>query len=151
MYPIIKSTNIHFQWPQLNQGRSTIQSVFCIHLIVDLATQQEFCCIILIVRSWRTWKKKMNQKWLWPQSYTSAVVLTRVLLPFGSRLLFVGTEVGSVRAYRYPLSGKENVPQILPKLTCPHLRPSILKDMECVYAGQFIRAPISVLKKYFIV
>ncbi|CAK9865196.1 unnamed protein product [Sphagnum jensenii] len=39
------------------------------------------------------------------KSYTSAIVLTQITLPFGSRLFFAGTELGSIRAYRYPLSG----------------------------------------------
>ncbi|KAL3688584.1 hypothetical protein R1sor_014893 [Riccia sorocarpa] len=34
------------------------------------------------------------------------VLLTQIALPFGSRLLFAGTEFGAVRAYRYPLTGE---------------------------------------------
>ncbi|CAM6094904.1 unnamed protein product [Calypogeia fissa] len=39
------------------------------------------------------------------KEYFNAVLLTQISLPVGSRLLFAGTEVGSIRAYRYPLSG----------------------------------------------
>ncbi|XP_073385676.1 uncharacterized protein [Physcomitrium patens] len=41
------------------------------------------------------------------RSYTSAVALTQIKLPFASRLLFAGTDVGSVRAYKFPLSGED--------------------------------------------
>ncbi|KAG0554261.1 hypothetical protein KC19_12G077500 [Ceratodon purpureus] len=39
------------------------------------------------------------------KSYTSVVALTQVKIPFGSSLLFAGTDTGSARAYKYPLSG----------------------------------------------
>ena len=39
------------------------------------------------------------------QSYTSIVALTQIKLPYGSRLLFAGTESGSMRAYKFPVSG----------------------------------------------
>jgi len=40
------------------------------------------------------------------------MALTQLKLPCGSRLLFAGTESGSVRAYRFPLSGNYSNNQI---------------------------------------
>jgi len=57
MYHIKKSTNMHFQQPQLNQGRSNFQSDFHICFIVDLLVHHESCCVHPIDKSSRrTWK-----------------------------------------------------------------------------------------------
>ncbi|GBG61790.1 hypothetical protein CBR_g23749 [Chara braunii] len=40
------------------------------------------------------------------KQYNATVVLTQIALPSYGRLLFAGTEVGTVRAYRYPLTGE---------------------------------------------
>ena len=54
MYPIKKSTNMHFWYPLLIRGRFDFESDFCICFIIDLLMQHEFRCVNLHGRSWRT-------------------------------------------------------------------------------------------------
>ena len=47
---------MHSWKPQVNKGRSHLQSSFCLRFIVALLMQYKFRCVNLIGWSWRTWK-----------------------------------------------------------------------------------------------